>query len=233
MSRAARPHGHDALVEQAVPHVARVVGAEQDLDAVLAGVARAADERGNAVDAQLGGLEAAGELGVGQAADVAAGLGALDGEHRVVGVAVDDLDAVGALGLPLDPGEVLAVVGRVGDRQEAVVAQVVGEEVVEDPAVLAGRAAEYWAPPVDSLSTSLESTRWRNARAPRPAGLDLAHVGDVEDAGALAHGGVLLAHALVLDGHLPAGEGHELRARLLVAAVERSAKERVAGGHGA
>jgi hypothetical protein len=32
---------------------------------------------------------------------------------------------------------------------------------------------------------------------------------------------VLRDHALVLDGHLPAGEGHHPRSRLDVAAVER------------
>ena len=40
----------------------------------------------------------------------------------------------------------------------------------------------------------------------RPLDLDLAHVRDVEDAGVGANGAVLLDDALVLDGHLPAGE---------------------------
>src|SRR5206468_12676665 len=47
-------------------------------------------------------------------------------------------------------------------------------------------------------------------RSPR---LDLAHVRDVEHAGVLANRQVLLAHARVLDGHLPAGKRDDLGPR--------------------
>ncbi len=55
----------------------------------------------------------------------------------------------------------------------------------------------------------------------RPLDLELAHVRDVEDAAVRAHGAVLRDHALVLDRHLPAGEGHHPRAGGDVAVVER------------
>ena len=38
--------------------------------------------------------------------------------------------------------------------------------------------------------------------------LDLAHVADVEQAGARAHGQVLVGDAGILDGHVPAAERH-------------------------
>ena len=57
----------------------------------------------------------------------------------------------------------------------------------------------------------------------RPLDLELAHVRDVEDAAVAAHRAVLRDHALVLDGHLPAGERHHPRAGGDVAVVQRRA----------
>ena len=61
----------------------------------------------------------------------------------------------------------------------------------------------------------------------RPLDLELAHVRDVEDAGVGAHGAMLLDHALVLDRHLPAGEGNHPRAERDVAVVERRLQQRL------
>src|SRR5258705_10036541 len=44
---------------------------------------------------------------------------------------------------------------------------------------------------------------------------------DVEDAGVHTDGAMLLDHALVLDGHLPAGERHHARAESDVTIVKR------------
>ena len=60
----------------------------------------------------------------------------------------------------------------------------------------------------------------------RAVDVDLAHVRDVEDAGVGANRLVLGDDALVLDGHLVAGEGHHPRAERDVALVERRAQER-------
>ena len=60
-----------------------------------------------------------------------------------------------------------------------------------------------------------------------PFDVDLAHVRDVEDAAVLAHGAVLGDDALVLHGHLPAGERHHPRAERDVALVERRAEQRL------
>ena len=50
---------------------------------------------------------------------------------------------------------------------------------------------------------------------------ELAHVGDVEDPAVLAHRSMLRDDALVLHGHLPAGEGNHAGAERDVALVER------------
>ena len=56
-----------------------------------------------------------------------------------------------------------------------------------------------------------------------PADEELAHVGNVEDAGALAHGVVLVDDRGVLDRHVPAGEGDEARAELDMCGFQRAA----------
>ena len=55
---------------------------------------------------------------------------------------------------------------------------------------------------------------------------------DVEDAGSLADGLMLGDDALVLERHLPAGEGSEARAERLVAIGQREATKPAAGGIG-
>ena len=52
--------------------------------------------------------------------------------------------------------------------------------------------------------------------------LDLAHVADVEQAGARAHRQVLVGDAAVFDGHLPAAERHHAGAERDVASVQSS-----------
>jgi hypothetical protein len=52
------------------------------------------------------------------------------------------------------------------------------------------------------------------------AGLDLAEVGEVEHADGLAHRAVLGQRALVLDRHVPAGEGAHLGLQAAVDGVQ-------------
>ena len=61
----------------------------------------------------------------------------------------------------------------------------------------------------------------------RAAGFDLAHVRDVEDPARLTHSHVLLAHTLILDRHLPAGEVHELGPGSHVTVKQGGAPERL------
>ena len=74
---------------------------------------------------------------------------------------------------------------------------------------------------------SFESVGLQELARRRPFDLDLAHVRDVEHAGVGAHRAVLLDHALVLDGHLPAGERDHARTERDVAVVEGRPAERL------
>ncbi len=125
-----------------------MIGRAQDLDPVLTRVARAADEALCAGDVDRGGAKAPGKLARRKPLDDAAGVGPLDGEHRPVGEAVLDL-AVEARGVLGEPLEIRSMVGGVGDRQVAVVARPVGEEVVKDSAVLAAEHRVLRAADVD------------------------------------------------------------------------------------
>ena len=83
-----------------------------------------------------------GAFPVGEALDDLARLRALDGQHRV------GLDPIADLhlefdGVRLEPLEVALVIRRVGHGQIAVLAEPVGEEVIENPAVLAAEAGMY------------------------------------------------------------------------------------------
>ena len=197
----------------------------QDLDPVLARVAGAADQALRAGDVDRGGAKARGELAGRQPLDDAARLGPLHGEHRPVGEPVLDLavEVGGVLGEPL---EVALVVGGVRDGQEALVGEAVGEEVVQDAAVLAAEHRVLGAADVD-LRDVVREHALQQVRGARPRGLDLAHVRDVEDAATRADGQVLGPDPLVLDGHLPPGERNEPRARRLVGVEKgRAAKVR-------
>ena len=59
----------------------------------------------------------------------------------------------------------------------------------------------------------------------RALDVELAHVRDVEDAAVAPDGEMLGDHALVLDGHLPAGERHHAGAEGDVAIVQRRASQ--------
>ena len=117
----------------------------------------------------------------------------------------------------------------VRDGQEAAVVEAVGEEVVEHAAVLAAEHASTGRRRSAIFVTSLREDALEELLGVGPLRLDLAHVGDVEEAGARADGHVLLADALVLDRHLPARERDELGAGRRVAVVERGAAEGVGG----
>ena len=106
------------------------------------------------------------------------------------------------------------------------VVEPVDDQVVDDPARL-GRQQRVLRVAGRQLVDVVREHRLQDVARRRPLDLDLAHVGDVEDAGVGAHGPVLGDHALVLDGHLPAGERNESRACRHVAVVERRPAQRL------
>ena len=113
-------------------------------------------------------------------------------------------------GVRLEPLEVPLVVGGIGDGRITVIVQPIGEQVVEHAAVLTAET-RVLVPPTWIFETSLESRRWKQLRRPRPLGLDLAHVGDVEDTAFAADPEVLVADPVVLNGHLPSRRRDQLR----------------------
>ena len=159
-------------------------GGEQQLDAVLARVAGAGDE-----DVRRAGDASAcvvrnrfGSSPSARLCDQVARLRPLDREHRVVVRAGPRPVTSKSARVLLEPREVLLVVARVRDGEEAVGPEAVGEEVVEHAAVVLARARSTARRPRRSCVTSLERMRWRNASASGPLRLDLAHVADVEHA---------------------------------------------------
>ena len=233
MSRAPRPAGVTPRSSSASQTVARAVGRDQQLHAVLARVAGAAH-------AHLGHARHRGEgpahplrlVALEQLAQRGAGVGALQREHRELGVGVVDLHvAVEAGRLLREPGQVALMVRRVGDREESAAAlgEAVGEQVVDHTPVLPAQHRVLRAV-LGDLGHVVGEDPLKEALGVRARRADLAHVGDVEHAGAGAHGDVLLAHPLVLHGHLPAREGHQPRPRRLVAVEQGRAAQRVGGG---
>lgn len=195
-------------------------GGAEEFEAILAGVAGAADdgsvgEGGDAI-AWREGLAGAG-LG-----EDGGRLRALDG-HAGPGVAFifegDARDRVG-----LHPGEVLVDHRGVDDEEEVVRAGAVGDEVVDDAAALVehqGVMAVAWG--------EGEEVVGEEGIEPPGGGFatddELAHVGDVEDPAVVADGVVFLEDRLVLDGHVPAGEGDEAGAEGEVGAFQRAVFE--------
>ena len=217
----AEPDRRRAAGDQRVPDLGRVLGTQQQLDAVLAGVTGAAHEHRRPRHRALADVEARRQRAVGEPPHELAGPRALHREHREVGGAVEHVD-VEPVGVRLQPREVLLVVGRVGHGQERALRQPVGEQVVEHATVLAAHDAVLRPALGDPAHVVGEHPLEELGRV-RARGLDLAHVRDVEHADAGPHRDVLLADAGVLDRHLPAGERNQLRAGGRVAVVQGSA----------
>ena len=142
-------------------------------------------------------------------ATIGARLGPLDGEHRVVVDRVPNLDVeVGGVGR--EPLVVGLVVGGVRHRQIAVIGEAVGEQVVEDAAVLTAEDRVLGAAHLQPRDVVREQALEQRFGL-RAGGLDLSHVRDVEDAARLADREVLGTDALVRHRHLPAREGDQSR----------------------
>ncbi len=217
-----------AVLRERVPDLRGSIRRDQQLDAVLACVAGAGHEAADAGDLGGGGPETLRGIALEMAFEDVACVRALEGEHRVVGGGVRDGDVEGRC-LLLEPREVLLVVGGVRDGEELAVAlEAVGEEVVEDAAVGLAEDAVLGAF-VGDLAYVVGEDPLEELLRLRPGRLDLAHVRDVEQAGARADVHVLLADALVLDRHLPAGERNEPCVGGLMTLVERRASEGLGG----
>jgi hypothetical protein len=128
-------------------------------------------------------------------------------------------------------GDVGRLAGRV-DHQEQTVAEVGHHEVVEDAAGGVGEEGIALAPDAEADHVDRHHGLQPGRRA-RAGEDDLAHVGNVEQAGRAAGVGVLAEDAAgVLHRHFVAGEGRELGPAFPVQIVERRMLELALGfGH--
>ena len=104
--------------------------------------------------------------------------------------------------------------------------ELVCDQVVDDAAALVRQQRVLRLVGLDPVEVVREQ-RLQELGGARPFHLELAHVRDVEDARIRADGTVLLDHALVLDGHLPTGEGNHPGPRRDVPVVERRPEQRL------
>ena len=150
----------------------------------------------------------------------------LHGQQCVLLGCVADLGAADLALLHPRVGSV--AVARVDDDEIVVCADPVGDQVVDDAAALVRQERVLRLAVADPVEVVREQRLEQLVRS-RALDVELAHVRDVEDARVAADRSMLRDHALVLDGHLPAGEGNHPCPRLDVAGVERRPEQ---GLHG-
>ena len=215
-AEAARRH---AAREDRVPERLGVVLRTAELDALLARVAGSRDH-------DLDAVELAHRVGERRSIGKAESLErarALHGDEAVLVGRVAHL-AAARLAL-LEPGVDGGAIRRVDDEVELPVGEAVRDEVVDDPARLVREERVLRVAvgePVDVVREHRLQERLRG----RAVDVDLAHVRDVERAGVGPDGLVLGDDALVLHGHLVAGERHHARTERDVARIQRRAQER-------
>src|SRR6266498_1971811 len=203
-----------AAVEHTVPQLRSVLCHHEQLAPVLPGVSGPVHHGLDSVDLAL--LES--ELLRLRKSEPLDRARPLNREQRVL---VRDVADVGTGDFPLlEPLEIRLAVGRVDDQQKAMLAQTVGDQVIDDPAALVRQEGVLGLARADLLQVVGQGRLEELARA-WPFHLELAHVRDVEDAAVSPHGPVLGADALVLNRHLPAGEGHHARSERDVPVVKR------------
>ena len=216
----AEPARRHAAVEHGVPEPDGVLCHAEELAAVLAGIAGAVDHHLDAVDTALGERE---RLRRRQAEPLDRER-PLDGQEPVL---ARDVAHVRTRDLALlQPPEVGVLVRGVDDEHVPERLEPVRDQVVDDPAALVRQERVLRLPRFDAVEVVREQALQQLVRA-RSFDLDLAHVRDVEHAGVDANRPVLLDHPFVLNGHLPAGEGHHPRAERDVTIVERRPLQRL------
>ena len=227
----AQADGHDtrilAGVEQGVPDRLRRAVVDEHLEAVLARIPGSRDKGRHAGHVPLcDGVVAEPVHGyIREGSEHAGRPRALDRDetHRQGPVVQDRPTALQSLGQGIAHGDSVAGVGH---DHESLLAEPVDDEVVEDAAL--GEEDHRVVG-----SSHLEPPRVRGQgvaeRGDRLRALDkeLAHVGEVEDAGPRAHGSMLLQDARVLERHEPAAELHDPRTQSRMPGGERRRQGRV------
>ncbi len=196
----------NARRQQAVPDGLGLGGGKVELEPILAGVACAPHQGRHA---QHGGLAAAesrqgGEIGLGQGIQNRDGGRPLQRQHIGLRRDVAELDVVPG-GMGLQPAGILGIVGGV-DHHHIALSQGIDKDIVDGAAILIAQQAVLGRTWLQRGEIAGDHLLQEGQRA-RALDHDLAHVGDVEQAGVLADGGVLLESAGgVLHWQQPAGE---------------------------
>ncbi len=227
------PAWHHARREERVPQPERVRGGADQLEAVLARVARAGGEARDTPDLHVVQPEhrpvAQRVRLVAQAREDLDGLRPLHGDHRGGVRLVRDLHVKGVL--RPDPRHVLRVVGGVDHHAEDTLRHAVHDDVVHQSPRVVGQQ-RVLAAPVPELRYVVGGDPLQELERARAAEPQARHVAHVEHPRAFAHRTGLGDHAGVLHGHLVAGEGDHAAPGGHVRVVKRSSKDRV-GRHGA
>ena len=207
--------GGDTAIEQKLPELLSVVGVEQQLGTVFAGVARASTEHrlAQALEVEHPVAEA------GQAAEVFAaqllqqthGLRALQSEQHSVLFDVGHRQASG-LHLFTDPGGVAVGAGGIDHQHQRTPFGINGTAVVNDE-VVANAAALVQQNRVAGFAGTDAVQVAGDQPLQRILGIGTfeaqhSHVGNIEHADPFANGLVLLDQAAELNRHLPAGKRH-------------------------
>ena len=214
---ASSPPGRTDGVDERVEHHAGLIPRRQQFVAVLAGVAGAAHPHRDTAEF---GVDVAHVVHVGRQPQRTEHVGRLRPLHREHGVGPvlvgDRQPGGGALGQRGDDG---GGVGRVGHQEDLVVGDVVGDQVVDDPAGVgaAQRVLRLARPDATQVVGQCGVDVVGRAGA---AHQRLAEVADVEKPDGVARRGVLGDRARVRDRHQPAAELGEAGAELAMTFLE-------------
>ena len=207
-----------------VPQAHGVFGRDVDFPAVFAGVAGAGDARGRAGEMTVDEMVTLDrrQVNVGEFLYDAGGERSLDGELGEARAGVFDGGVETIVGD--DVFVILILIGGVDAQEVVIVGDFVDQDVVDETAVsieqrrILGLAELEFRRVVDGdVLHQIERLR--------AAHFDLAHVADVEQSHALAHGAMLVEDACVFDGHVPAAEVDHLGAYGTMDGVERSLEQ--------
>ena len=212
--------GYLARTDERVPYLIYICVRAVDLETVLARVTCAADDDGLTLDLNLlEGVE--GKFLDGEAQqtlDLLLSLGTLDG-HLTVGVGlVVDLYIV-ALALFNDPSVILVDIGCIDDQQVEVALHAVDKKVIDAATVgVAHDAVVDLA--VGGIGDVVGEDVVDELLCIGAADKDLTHVADIEDAGSIADGHMLVLDGGVLDGHVKSSERAHLGVKGYVLVIQ-------------
>ena len=216
-----QPGGRDPCVDQALPHGRGVLDADRHLHAVLAGVAGAGHGDRDLAEAAGRHLEPThrGDLVAARRREAGTGLGTLHRDHGPIGGHVCYVNLARLLRQGADDP---VGVGGIGHHVEPVAADPPHDDVVEHRGVGGVEQVGVLGRPDTDAVQVVGQRPLQGAVRSRTLYPHRSQMRDVEEDRASAAGHVLGHGArLVLQRHVPAPEGHQLRPGLRMHIVQR------------